>query len=228
MAFKGFSVSTITFLKDLAGNNNKEWFERHRAVYENSVLEPLKQLAAELGPVILSLDPEIETSPTVNKTISKIYRDIRFSRDKSPFRTGLWPSFRRPKKAWGNVPEFYFYFTPEEYQCGMGFYSATPANMEKFREYIILHHSRFGKIIDLYKTSDIIVGGEEYKKYIPNNLPEDFQNWYHKRNLYVSSAGKIDNSFLSAALKDEISNFFNVNAALYQFIIDSIGFDSKV
>jgi uncharacterized protein (TIGR02453 family) len=222
MAFKGFSQQSITFLKDLAANNNKEWFEKNRDIYENHVMMPLRQLATILGPVVKSIDSEIETSPTVNKTISKIYRDIRFSNDKSPFRTGLWLTFRRPNKIWGNVPEFYFYFTPEEYHYGMGFYSATPATMERFRHNMNIHRDRFSQIAGFFESrKDIEVGGEDYKKQIPNDLPEEFQKWYRKRNLYTSIVRKMDRSFFSPGLKDDIENFFRDTSGLYLFLIES-------
>ncbi len=223
MAFNGFTEKSIVFLKDLAANNNKEWFENNRPVYEKHIMEPMRQLATDLGPFIRSVDPEIETSPVVNKTISKIYRDVRFSADKSPFRTGLWISYRRPNKVWGNVPEFYLYFTPEEYQYGMGFYSATPANMQKIRDHIELHAARFEEIAEIYDTrDDLVVMGGDYKKRIPNSLPEKLQPWYQKRNLYVNSTRKIDSTFYSAGLKDDIENYFRDNAGLYLFIIEAI------
>jgi uncharacterized protein (TIGR02453 family) len=223
MAFTGFSQQSVTFLKDLAANNNKEWFEKHRDVYEHHIMEPLRQLVIDLGPDLKKIDKVIDTTPAVNKTISKIYRDTRFSKDKSPFRTGLWLSFRRSGKIWGNVPEFYFYFTPEEYQYGMGFYSATPVNMAKFREHIALEKQKFGKIIGSYNQSKYIIGGEEYKKRIPNDLPDEFQSWYQKRNLYVNRTNKTGKSFFTHHLKDEISGFFNSNSDLYRFLIESIG-----
>ena len=136
MSFTGFTNTTIGYLKDLAANNNKEWFENNRETYEVHLLSPLRQLSTSLGIVIMSIDKEIEIAPNVNKTISRIYRDIRFSNDKSPFRTDQWLTFRRPNKQWGNVPEFYFYFTPEEYQYGMGFYAATSQNMKLIRSHL--------------------------------------------------------------------------------------------
>ena len=82
MAFTEFTKTGIFFLKDIASNNNKEWFEQHRNTYEKYLLEPLKQLVTDLELVIKSIDNNIETAPVINKTISKIYRDTRFSSDK--------------------------------------------------------------------------------------------------------------------------------------------------
>jgi uncharacterized protein (TIGR02453 family) len=221
MAFSGFTKEGLVFLKNLAANNNKDWFNLNRQVYEDHIMFPLRQLAEELGPFISSVDREIEISPTVNKTISKIYRDTRFSKDKEPFRTGLWITFRRPKKIWGNVPEFYFYFTPEEYQYGMGFYSAAPANMAKFRQNILADSERFSSIAGRY-GADVAIGGEDYRKPIPNDLPADLQKWFQKRNLYVSRSKKPDRVFFSTMLKQDIEDSFNRDAPLYLFLIESI------
>jgi uncharacterized protein (TIGR02453 family) len=221
MAFGGFTKEGLVFLKNLAANNNKDWFNLHRQVYEDHIMMPLRQLAEELGPFIISVDREIEISPNVNKTISKIYRDTRFSKDKEPFRTGLWITFRRPNKIWGNVPEFYFYFTPEEYQYGMGFYSATPANMAKFRQNILADPGRFSKIARGF-GSDVVIGGEDYRKQIPNELPADMQRWFQKRNLYVSRSKKPDRVFYSPILRREIEDYFNKYSPLYLFLIESI------
>lgn len=225
MTFKGFTEQSISFLNNLALNNNKDWFEQNRIIYEKHLLEPLKQLATDLGLIIKSIDTKIETTPSINKTISRIFRDIRFSKDKSPFRTDQWISFKRPFKIWGNSPEFYFYFTPEEYQYGMGFYSAAAVNMEKFRHYITLYPDRFKKIIDYYNSqNNFVLVGQEYKKQIPNPHPEKYQKWFHKKNLCISCIRKIDKAFFSPSLKENIENAFAFNTDFYHFLIECINY----
>ena len=223
MIFKGFTEKGMHFLMDLAAHNNKEWFEQYRHIYQEHILDPLKQLTAELGPVIKSIDKEIETTPAINKTISKIYRDTRFSADKAPFRTEQWISFKRPMKIWGNVPEFYFYFTPEKYGYGMGFYSATPQNMEKIRSYILAYPEKFKPVIDYYSAQNVFVlGGENYKRPVSNSLPEEFQEWFQKKSLYLICEKEIDETFFSVRLKDILEKAFTNNSVLYQFLIESI------
>jgi uncharacterized protein (DUF2461 family) len=170
-----------------------------------------------------SIDPDIVTTPEINKTISRIFRDTRFSNDKSPFRTDLWISFKRPKKIWGNVPEFYFYFTPEVYQYGMGFYAATPVNMQNYRQYITDHPSRFKSIADSYHSQhNFSLMGDDYKKHIENPLPDKYQEWLQKRNLHLSCKKGLDSTFFSGSLKDELKTGFLFNARLYHFLTDSI------
>jgi len=223
MAFKGFTKESILFLKELGLNNNKNWFNKNRSLYERYLLEPLRQLTDELGDVIRQIDNNIETTPQINRTISKIYRDTRFSKDKSPFRTDLWISFKRPFKIWGNVPEFYFYFTPEEYQYGMGYYSASSKNMEMFRQFISTCPDRFKEIVDYYNSQNIFtLVGDPYKRFIPNQHPEDFQKWFQKRNLCLSCIKKIDKIFFSKTLKEELEQGFIFNANFYHFLLQSI------
>ena len=221
--FNGFTETGIQFLKDLAANNNKEWFEEHRRIYEEHLLAPLRELVTALEIPLKTIDAEIETAPAINKTISKIYRDTRFSKDKSPFRTGQWISFKRPGKIWGNVPEFYFYFTPEKYEYGMGFYSATPKNMGKIRESITAFPNRFKKLIDDYHSQNsFILEGENYKKPVPNSLPHEFQEWVQKKSLCMSCKKEIDESFFSTQLKNILGKGFADNSNLYKSLIESI------
>ena len=126
-------------------------------------------------------------------------------------------------KVWGNVPEFYFYFTSEEYQYGMGFYSATSRNMEKIRDYIVLFPDRFKKIIDYYSSQDtFVLVGDEYKKYIPNPLPSEYQKWFQKKKMCMSCIKKVDKRFFSVHLKEELEKAFTVNTELYHFLTESI------
>jgi uncharacterized protein (TIGR02453 family) len=93
--FQGFSRKTFTFLRDLGRNNDKTWFVAHRGVYEEHVLQPLRDLVSDLADFMLGIDLSFEVEPAVGKTISRIYRDTRFSKDKSPFRD-TWIAFNAP------------------------------------------------------------------------------------------------------------------------------------
>ncbi len=223
MSFTGFTPTTISFLNDLGHNNNKEWFEARRDIYEEHVLQPMRDLTAGLEPCMKEIDPYIDTTPVINKTISRIYRDTRFSNDKRPLRNDLWITFRRPKKEWGNVPEFYFYFTPERYEFGMGFYCATPANMSKIREHIDRCPELFQPIVDFYDSHKVYrLGGEEYKKTIVNTHTESFQKWLQKKSLYVSSGNELDEAFFSPQLASRLEKAFWEHSDLYRFITKGI------
>lgn len=149
--FRGFSRASIAFLRELKANNNKQWFESHKGDYHALLLTPLKELVAALGDFMLSIDPNLEVTPSVNKTIARIHRDTRFSRDKSPFKTSLWITFKRPQKDWQDAPAYFFEISPASYRFGMGFYQATPNTMAKLRELIDKDPKQFKKVISCYK-----------------------------------------------------------------------------
>ena len=142
------ALDTLRFLKSLEKNNNKQWFEKHKKDYENFVLEPTRSLVNELGDFMLEIDPRFEITPSINKTISRMYRDTRFSKDKSQYRSNFWIVFKRQKKEWSTQGCAYFFEVYKDwYHFGMGFYDAAPAIMSKFREQIDENPEEFMKAI---------------------------------------------------------------------------------
>ena len=93
--FKGLSSKAFRFLKEIRTHNEKAWFEAHRTDYERHLLEPLRDLVTDLSDFMLDIDLSFEVAPAVGKTISRIYRDTRFSKDKSPLRDCMWITFKR-------------------------------------------------------------------------------------------------------------------------------------
>lgn len=92
--FKGFTPETFRFFNDLKENNYKEWFDEHKYIYEKEVLNPLKALVTTLSPVMYNIDPSFELRP--HRCLSRIYRDIRFSKNKDPYKDFMWMAFQIP------------------------------------------------------------------------------------------------------------------------------------
>ena len=90
-----------------------------------------------------SIDPEIEVAP--GRAVSRVFRDTRFSKDKSPYKTSHWITFKRPRKNWQNFPAFFFEISPDTYRYGMGFFSADRATMDRFREGLETNPSVFSR-----------------------------------------------------------------------------------
>ena len=101
--FEGFSPGLFRFLSGLAENNNKPWFDEHRREYEAEVLGPVKAFVAELGPIIHMLNEEIETEPRVGRTISRISNDMRFHKNRPPYRPVIYVAFSLRGQKWSNA-----------------------------------------------------------------------------------------------------------------------------
>lgn len=150
--FNGFSKDTLSFLRELKKNNNSEWFNAHKDEYLEYLLSPLKALVADLGGYMLSIDPALDVTPAVSKTISRPIRDTRYSNDKSPYRTAMWVSFKRSKKEWETHPVYFFEISTDSYRFGMGFYNASSAVMRVFRERIDSNPEAFLKAVSFSKS----------------------------------------------------------------------------
>ncbi len=80
MSFTGFPPEALKFFAELSINNEKPWFEAHRSDYDNYVIEPSRDFVIALGERLRELAPNIMADPRVNKSIFRIYRDMRFSK----------------------------------------------------------------------------------------------------------------------------------------------------
>jgi len=89
-SFAGFSSESFGFLAELARNNNKTWFDQNRERYQRHVVGPFRGLLRALEPAVLKLNPEFETAGKTNRNFSRINRDIRFSKDKSPYKSNYY------------------------------------------------------------------------------------------------------------------------------------------
>ncbi|MBC8469741.1 MAG: DUF2461 domain-containing protein [Planctomycetes bacterium] len=219
-SFMGFSPKTLKFLRGLEANNNKAWFQVHRADYEEYVLQPLRDLVMDLGDFMLDIDPSFEITPAVNKTISKIYRDTRFSKDKSSFRSTVWFTFKNQKKDWTtHVCGYFFELSVNSYRYGMGFYNAASAIMSRFREMIDDNPKEFLKAISFFdKQKTFVLEGEKYKRVIDKTKPEIIQNWYQRRNMYLVCNRKIDDALFSNKLVDDLACGFDMIAPFYNYL----------
>jgi len=217
--FRGFSPETINFLRDLKKNNNKAWFEAHKHDYRLLLLEPLQSLVTDLGSFMLTIDPYFEVTPAINKTISRIYRDTRFSRDKTPFRSTMWITFKRPREDWKDAPAYFFEISSDGYRYGMGFYSASKDTMDRFREMIDEKPEVFQKAISFYSQKQpFVVEGERYKRTLDKTKPEEIQIWYQRRNLYLVCNRKVDDRLFSKELIDDLIYGFELIAPFYHFL----------
>jgi len=217
--FDGFSSATFQFLRNLRDNNRKEWFELHKQDYQNDLLKPLQALTAGLGPFMLSIDPDLEVTPALNKTISRIYRDTRFSKDKSPYKTSHWITFKRLRREWKDYPAFFFEISPSSYRYGMGFYSASRQTMDNFRKSIDSNPRAFLSVISFYSSQkNFTIEGEEYKRPLKTDIPKEFQDWYNRKSLYLVSNQQIEGNSIDKKLITDLMRGFEIIAPFYHHL----------
>jgi uncharacterized protein (TIGR02453 family) len=118
--FQGFSTGLFQFLSALVENNSKDWFDAHRSEYKAEVLDPIKGFVAELGPIMRMLREEFEIEPRVGRTISRINNDLRFHKNRPPYRPVIYVAFPRRGKKWAS--EALLYIAIAGHGVSVGFY----------------------------------------------------------------------------------------------------------
>lgn len=116
--FEGFRPGLFQFLSGLVENNNKPWFDEHRREYEAEVLGPVKAFVTEMGPIIHMLNEDFETEPRVGRTISRINNDIRFHKNRPPYRPFIYIAFPQRGHKWSNSAVLYVAITVKGVSLG--------------------------------------------------------------------------------------------------------------
>ena len=218
--FFGFSPETVEFLYNIREKNSKLWFDENKTHYQKCLLQPLQNLVSDLTEAMLKIDPQFETRPAVDKTISRIYRDTRFSRDKSLFKNNMWITFKRPSKDWKDAPCYYFEIFPDWYRFGMGYYSASRETMDRLREAIDENPAEFLAAVSFYQKQHLFqLEGEKYKRLIKSDHPPEIQAWYQWKNFYLTCNKKIDEILFSSRLVGELIFGFKMLEPLYQYLM---------
>ncbi len=165
-----FTQEFQRFMRGLAANNNREWFNSHRQDYEESVRQPFLDLVTDLLPLARKLEPAI--SPRAADAIFRIHRDLRFSQDKSPYHTVLKASFA-PGGRKAIAPAFYLGVGADGLHLGGGLYRLDGAGLRTIRRYIL----RRAEVLDRLLRSEVFADtfgeleGESVRR-----LPKEFQS----------------------------------------------------
>ena len=210
--FTGYCNQTIDFLWGIRFNNERPWFEAHKGEYLQYVLQPTRELGEELYDYMAGKYPEL----WLNLHVSRIYRDARRLFGRGPYKDHLWFSLRHENDAWPCRPEFYFEIGPEGYGFGMGFWSATPQAMERFRRQAAAEQADMEKLTrKLLRQSVFTLQGEGYKR--PKAAPSPLlEPWFARKHLVLSHDAAYDDAVFSRDIADTLKRGFDFLAPFYR------------
>ena len=214
--FQGFTDETFEFFMAIAFNNNTDFFHANHDWYLRAVREPCLQLAAALSDAVEAVDDQLERRP--NRVVSRINRDLRFSRDKSPYRDLMWLSFHRPNPERYSAPELYFEVNANGASFGMGFYEEDRARMNGLRRRLLTEPEAF---LERWQPleDDFQLNMRAYKRMkLPENLRPDLRVWYPVRSFYMSRDLSDFKLLKSPDLADALARGFTRFAPLHQYI----------
>ena len=142
--FAGFPKQGIAFFRSLARNNNREWFLPRKEIYEHSVKAPMAAMVEALNLSLRAYAPEYVTDP--GKAIYRIYRDVRFSANKTPYKEHIAASFKRRGMEKHASAGYYFSISHKEIEVGGGIYMPTPEALLAIRGHLAENHEEFRRL----------------------------------------------------------------------------------
>ena len=138
MANRFFTQASFDFLRKLDKNNNREWFNRHKQEYEDAVRTPALNFIAAMGDDLAAISPHFLAAPRkVGGSLMRVYRDVRFGRDKRPFKTNIGIQFRHFMGKDVHAPGFYLHLEPRECFVGVGIWHPDAPALNRIRAAIV-------------------------------------------------------------------------------------------
>lgn len=129
-----FTRATFRFLSDLAANNEREWFAANKVRYEQDVKEPALRFIQAFAPELDRISPHFMATP---RSLFRIHRDTRFSKDKSPYKTHTGIQFRHDRTRDVHAPGYYLHIQPGQVFAALGIWHPDASSLRAIRERIV-------------------------------------------------------------------------------------------
>ena len=152
--FPGFPPEMIRFFRSLKRNNRRDWFQPRKHLYEQHVKAPMLDLVTALNGELVKFAPQFVTDP--NKALFRIYRDIRFSADKTPYKTHAAASFWRRGADHTGAGGFYFSVSHDQIEIAGGIYHPSPETMLLVRSHIVENYPELRRILANKKARKLV------------------------------------------------------------------------
>lgn len=214
-----FSSKSLDFLFENRMHNSREWFHEHRADFDELVQRPLVELSTALSETMREIDPMIITEPKTGKTISRVYRDTRFSKDKMLYRANMWLIFMRDKKLYDGLPGFFVDISEHGLSYGCGYYKMSSQSLESYRDLILHHDTAFQKAKKCLEKSKVFtLEGDLYKRRKFPDQPEELQYWLNRKNVDAECLNKDFPLIFSNNLANKLIEDFKTLKPFYDFL----------
>lgn len=220
---KYFTKDFFGFLKELEKNNNREWFAKNKARYEEEVQEPALRFIRDMGPRLRKISPHLVADPKpFGGSMTRIYRDIRFSRDKSPYRTTVGIHFSHAgQRGKIHLPGLYLHLESGDSAAASGMWQPDPPQLKRIRDAIVDAPEAWKGAMPARGKWEWMTEGESLKRPPPGYEPDhpfirdlmrkDFVGTWRLRDTEVTSPD-IPDTFLEASKAMDPLNRFLADA----------------
>jgi len=169
-----FGPGVLKFLADLSNNNDREWFKAHRETYEGELREPALMFIRVMADGIESISPHFTASDEkVGGSLMRIHRDVRFSKNKSPYKTNVGIQFRHVAGKDVHAPGLYFHVEPGRVFLGAGMWRPEREALSTIRRSIVEDPKRWKRVRDAKRFRSVWdIGGDNLSR-APRGFPAD-------------------------------------------------------
>jgi uncharacterized protein (TIGR02453 family) len=213
-----FTRNTVSFLRALKRNNDREWFRAHKEDYERHVRGPMMEVLDRLAVDFGSFAPELVSDPKVS--LFRIYRDTRFSGDKSPFKTAVAAHFPSRHFARNQGAGLYFEVAPGWVWIGGGMYMPTSSDLQAIRNQIATTHPRLYRLVSsstFVRTVGELTG--ERLMRVPNGYAKDHPAAHYLQFKQFIGGREYEASFAtSPRFYSELLRVFKAVTPLVRFL----------
>jgi uncharacterized protein (TIGR02453 family) len=225
VTFNGFPKEGLEFLADLGKNNNRKWFEAHKKIYQEKVIEPAQAFVETLGAELEAVFPRInyDTRLDGSGSLMRIYRDTRFSKDKSPYRTYLGIFFWEGAGKKMENPGFFFSIEASGAHLGTGKYVFPKPVLESYRKAVA--DKKLGAELEdaldaAWKAGATNLGGEDLKR-VPRGYDPEHEraDLLRHKGLYMYRRDVGSSKVTSPKFIDMCLDWSEKTAALHKWLV---------
>lgn len=194
-----FSDASFKFLRGLARHNEREWFQSHKAEYDDNVRGPFQRLLTDLQPVLAGVSEHYRAEPkTVGGSLFRIQRDTRFANDKTPYKTWQGARLFHERGRQIEAPSFYLHLQPGNCFIASGLWHPEPDSLRRIRHFILdnpgswkaaAHEPKFRRRFDLDE--------DEMLTRMPRGFPDDFEFAHDLRRKNFVALRAIDDEAMT-------------------------------
>lgn len=223
--FEGFPSDFFRFFKDLEANNNRPWFADNKPRYVASVVQPMSAFISAMAPRLEKISPHYRADPKPHGgSMFRIYRDTRFSKDKTPYKTHAAAHFRHAAGKDAHAPGFYAHFARDGLFFGGGIWQPPNTHLNVIREAIADNPAAWSKIRDAQAVK--VRGGLQGDglKRPPRGFDPEHRHIedLKRKSFFVMTEAK-PGLVRSPELVNEVAAAFRAAAKLNRFITEALG-----
>ncbi|MDT8376999.1 MAG: DUF2461 domain-containing protein [Mariprofundaceae bacterium] len=220
-----FSENTFSFLKELAANNNRGWFNDNKERYESVVREPALAFIRAMAPELARFAPHfVAIDRKMGGSLMRVHRDIRYSRNKMPYKTNIGIQFRHELGKDVHAPGFYFHIEAHEVFVGAGIWHPDSETLKKIRTYIDAHPTRWQDGRDNAGFAKAYaLAGDSLQRAPKGYAPEHPMIEDLKRKDFIGIAPLMPELLLQDDLVGLISSYFETATPFMQQLCRAVG-----